>query len=98
MLHEKQDRFSSDRGEADRSLKIWLEHSLANIPHLLKLRRGARHVTALHSFEAMIRAGEEFTPGQKGYLEKIYELTFEGAGFESCKTHIDRKRKGLRFG
>ncbi len=98
MLREKHDRFSSDRAQAEKTVTIWLDHCLNNLAHLRSLRMGPKHVAAVHSFHDMVKAGESLSPGQRRYLERMYELTFEAAGYDGCKTHVDKKPKSLRYG
>ena len=86
-----------DRGlqQAQRSARANLQFILSNKKHLLKVKGGEKLIQAA---ENMSRWKEDLTPNQISFIESIYEKTFAGAGFESCELHIDRKRKGLRFG
>ncbi len=93
----KPDRFSSDKRVADGSVRIMLDHCMANLEHLRKLRRGERYIEAVLSFDKIVREGDELAPGQRSFLEGIYEKSFAGAGYESVSAHIDRK-KSLRYG
>lgn len=84
------DTFRSDRQQADRTVRIWLDHCLANVRALRSLRSGARHIQAVLDFQRLVESGESLSPAQRRYLESIYEKTFEAKGFDACRTHSDK--------
>jgi hypothetical protein len=92
------DRFSSDRRQADSSIRSMLDLIMANIEHLRKVYRGGRMERAATSMLYLVRQGEELTPGQRRYVEGIWESVMQSAGFESVPLHVDKKRKSVRFG
>jgi len=100
MTHDPapRDRFSSDREQANKSLKAMLRFILDNRHQLAKVDKGNRMVRAAVEMNQLLRDGIDLTPGQRSYVEGIYEATHKGAGYESCGVHVDKKRKGMRFG
>ena len=87
--------FDKGKEQAQRSARANLEFILTNKKWLLKARKGDQ---LLKAAESMNRQKEELTPNQMSFIENIYEKTMSGAGFDSCNLHVDRKRKGLRYG
>lgn len=88
-------RFVNDKEQAQRSAREQLKIIMANKEKLLSVRNGQRHLLAAIQFS---ETKEEFTPNQLAYIENIYEKIWKGAGFESVDRHIDKKKKGLRYG
>lgn len=92
------DRFESDRRVADGSIRIQLDVVLANLHHLRKVDKRGRMEQAAHDFDAALKRGDELTPAQRNYVDGIYEKTMSGAMLPSVTRHIDKKRRGLKFG
>jgi hypothetical protein len=92
------DRFSSDKDQADASLKAQLEFILANVDRLQAIDQGRRMERAARSFKVLLDAGEDLTPRQRAYSESMYEQVMKVCGFQGVDRHIDKKRRGLKFG
>ena len=92
------DRFESDRRTADATIRMQLQFVLSNLHHLRKVDKNGRMENAAVEFEAAIKKGEELTPGQRSYIDGIYEKTMLGAGLPAVNLHADRKKRGLKFG
>lgn len=45
----------------------------------------------------LLQTGPKLEPEELSHVERIYEKVWQGLGEDSCKSHIDKKRKGLRF-
>ena len=97
-LERRYDRYESDRRQADASLRWQLDFILQNLGHLRKVDRNGRMEKAAMDFDEAIKRGEELTPGQRNYCDGIYEKVMLGAGFPAVSKHIDKKRRGLKFG
>lgn len=91
-------RFERSRTQARNSARAQLDLILANEPVLLALRGGRKRLEAAKDISALMEQGEALSPGQYSYIDSIYEAMWRSAGFESVSTHIDKKRKALRFG
>jgi hypothetical protein len=98
MDRKPADRFSSDKEQADASLKSQLDFILANVDHLRTLNRGKKMEQAARSFKILLAEGENLTPGQRSYCEGIYETVMRAAGLEGVDRHVDKKRRSLKFG
>jgi hypothetical protein len=96
----RQDRFSSDRSSANNALKTMLTIIHANIHHLQKVDRNGKMEEAARDFHKRIVEGNDtdVSPKVRAYIESIYEKTMEGAALPAVRTHIDKKRRGLKFG
>lgn len=77
------------RESAKKNLEIILQNK-----HLLKKVRGGENLIA--AAESMSTQVAELTDKQMNFIEKIYEKTFQGAGYDSAPTKHDAK-KNLRF-
>jgi len=93
-------RDSFDRGkeQAQRSARANLLIVIANIHLLDRAKDSEKHRKAANDFNGMIKRNEQFSPGQISYIEGLYEKIWKAAGYDACNLHIDKKRKGLRFG
>lgn len=100
-------RSAADQLEYDnafKSAKFKLEFALDNEDALLSVRGGEGCLKAAEDFwdrMLLIEKGqstEQFTPAMFSYIDGIYEKTWKGAGEQSVGRHIDKKRKGLRYG
>ena len=91
-------RFERSGVIAQGTARTQIDMILANEEALLSVRGGTKKLQAAKDFDRMLTNGESLTPGQYSYIDAIYEAMWRGAGHESVKTHIDKKRKGLRFG
>ena len=69
-----------------------------NVSKLRHQRNGARMVDQYGSLRDKFDNGWTLTPGEKRLVEVLYEKVFAGDGLPSVNTHVDRKRRGLRFG
>ena len=95
---KRADRFESDRRVADSTIKLQLQFILANLHHLRKVDKNGRMERAATEFDEALEKGEELTPGQRSYVDGIYEATMSGASLPSISVHVDKKRRGLKFG
>ena len=87
--------FDKGMEQAQRSARANLDFILQNKKWLLKVRNGEKY---FRDAQSISKQKEQFTPSQLSYIEGIYEKTMKGAGFESCDLHIDKKKRGLRYG
>lgn len=97
-LDRTSSRFDKGKDVALGSLREQILTIQHNLDYLLNVRSGKKHQGAAKDFIEMFNRGESFTPSQMSYIEIIYEKCYEGAGYESAKRKIDKKRKGLNFG
>jgi hypothetical protein len=84
--------------QADSSIRIKLTFAVNNTQALRRVKGGEKHCRAAIDLLSKFKAGETFTPAQRNYADKLYEKTMEGFALESVRTHVDKKRTGLRFG
>ena len=101
------DRYARETN-ADRLLLESVKFVLANIEHLHASwngRTGDRGKAALHRKEGLIREvyrklneGEFLHNWERKVVDEGVELVHRGYGNESVAVHVDKKRKGLRFG
>jgi hypothetical protein len=87
-------RFMNDAREAENSSREMLKIILANKSAFDNIKKGREFYSA--AFDMSKEPGD-LTPGQRSYVESIYERMWQGKNYESVPTHIDKKRKGLRF-
>jgi len=92
------DRFESDKRQADASLKAQVDFIMTNLSHLSKVDKQGRMRVAACSFRDMLKRGDELTPGQRNYVESIYEAVWRGASFQGAGVHHDKRKRGLKFG
>ena len=87
-------RFMNDAGQAERSAREMLKTILANKSAFGNIKKGFK----LYS-DALDISNEKgmLTPGQRNYVENIYEEMWKGKNYESVDRHIDKKKKGLKF-
>ena len=78
------------------SARASLDMILANTRHLLRVRKGAEKLKAAQDFDAMLKRGEDLTPGQLSYIDGILEAVWDGAGYESVNVHHDKPRFSMR--
>lgn len=90
-------RFERNHEQAQRSAKSQLEFIEANIDKLAGEGEKGRAM-AVMSFSLQLREGRPFTPAQLSYIDGLYERVMKAHGLPSVPLHVDRKRKGLRFG
>lgn len=90
-------RFERNHEQAQRSAKAQIEFVSANI-HLLAGPKTSAYLLPVENFLAMAKRGEAFTPYQLSFIDGLYERVMKAAGLPSVGVHVDRKRKGLRFG
>lgn len=88
-------RFDRGKGIVAGTVRVQLDTILSNEEHLLKVRRGADKLAAAKEFDAMLERGETLSPGQVDYIDKIYEATWKGAGYESFSPFF-KPKSGLR--
>ena len=69
----------SEKGREQRSAKIQIDIILDNSKDLLKVRNGRNLLQKIHS---MNEQDFPFTRNQLAEIIRIYEKTFEGAGYE----------------
>jgi hypothetical protein len=91
-------RFEKSVTQANNTARVQLDMILANEKALLSVRGGDKKLQAAKDFRARLLEGESFTEAQYSYIDAIYEAMWRGAGMESINTHVDRKRKSLRYG
>jgi hypothetical protein len=92
------DRYSTDRRSADKSIRVQMQFILDNIDHLGVVdRRGTKVKLAQQIADKMIR-NEELLEWERSAIDGLYEDTWKGYGMPSVQKHIDKKRKGLKFG
>jgi hypothetical protein len=96
LLDRVVDRYSRDNERALASARANLNMILANAHHLLKARKGAEKLKAARDFDAMLKRGEDLTPGQMSYIDGILESMWDGAGYESVNVHHDKPKGQLR--
>ena len=96
-LRDPSARFERNHEQAQRSAKDQLKFIEANIERLAGPGDKGRAL-AVVNFSAMAANGETFTPNQLSYIDGLYERVMQNAGLPSVGVHVDRKRKGLKFG
>ena len=84
--------------QAESSIKVKLTFAANNMNALRRVPNGERHCEAAISLLNQFRAGESLSPAQRNYADALYEKTMRGFELESVTTHVDKKRKGLKFG
>ena len=92
------DRYSNDRARAHRTARVQLEFVIQNVQHLRRLDTRGRAENAAQSMLMLLKNGETLSPGQLSYADGLYEQTMGAAGYGSMRVHVDKKRKGLKFG
>jgi hypothetical protein len=90
--------FERNHEQAQRSAREQLRIILANTPALRYVKGGGALAKAAREMDSQIRNGRPLTPKQMSFIDSIYEKTMRGAGFEAAPVHVDKKRRGLRFG
>lgn len=90
--------YQQEIDRAHRLAKHNLEIIFANEKHLLTVRNGAKKLADARDFHGRLVRGEELTPNSLSYIDGIYEKTMEGANLPAVRLHVDKKRKGLRYG
>lgn len=90
-------RFERNHDQAQRSAKAQLEVIGANI-HLLAGPKTSAYVGIVVNFQDMANRGEHFTPYQLSFIDHLYEKCMKNAGLPSVNVHVDRKKRGLRYG
>ena len=98
MLERRIDPFERSKTHAVNSARLQLQFILDNRHHLQKVDRTGRKLQAAEEFQERMNRGEQLTPAQFAYIDGIYEATWKGLNLPSVGAHIDRKRKGLRYG
>ena len=97
-LERVADRFISDRASADGSIRVQLQFVMDNIEQLAKVdKRGNRVPLARRLFKKMLN-DEELADWERAAIDDLYEQTMRGYDLPSVGKHIDKKRRGLRFG
>lgn len=71
---------------------------LANTKYLARRRDGKKLIDAAVSMKRQLDDGQTLTPKQMSYIDGIYEKVMAAAGHEAVPLHVDKKRKGLKFG
>lgn len=90
--------FERNHEQAQRSAREQLRIILANYPALRGVTGGAALLKAARDMDAKLRDGGKLTAKQLSFVDSIYEKTMLGCGFDAAPVHVDKKRKGLRFG
>lgn len=80
------------------SVDYQIRFVMSNLAHLRKVDRHKKLENAITNFARMNGRKESFSPSQMNFIMNIYEKTWEGANMPSIRMHIDRKRRGLRYG
>lgn len=97
LLERRVDKFQRESPDLVlAAIRANLNMILANAKHLLKVRNGAVKLKAAQDFDAMLKRGEDLTPGQRSYIEGILESVWDGAGYESVNVHHDKPRFSMR--
>jgi hypothetical protein len=94
-------RSAADQLEYERAVKNArhkLQFILDNESALLRVRNGRKKLDDAIDFWDRIERGDDMTPGMISYIDGIYEKTCQGLGLPHMNVHIDKKRKGLRYG
>lgn len=89
--------FFRNHEQAQNTAREQLKIICANLSKLTG-KTGAKMKEAARSFRSMVERNEKFTPNQLSYIDGIYEKVMAGAGFDAVSVHVDKKKKGLRFG
>lgn len=82
---------------AQRSAKENLKIIMANLSALDSFKNGSYYKQKAREYNKLVSNGSKLEPEELSHVERIYEKIWEGLGEDACKTHIDKKRKGLRF-
>jgi hypothetical protein len=90
-------RFARNPEQARNAAREQLKIILANEEALMSIRGGCEKFMKARELDEQLRIGEYFT-WQYDAIDKIYESTMRALGYESISTHVDRKRKSLRYG
>jgi len=97
-LVRKIDRYTSDRASADNSIRVQIQFVMDNMESLQRVdRSGWKRKRANEIFNTLLHGGE-LTEYDRRDADCLYEAVWKGAGELSIGKHIDKKRKGLRFG
>jgi hypothetical protein len=92
------DRYSTDRHSADKSISFQVQFILDNIEHLEAVDRRHTKVKLAQQIGNKMKNGEQLLEWERAAIDGLYEDTWKGYGMPSVQRHIDKKRKGLRFG
>ena len=92
------DRYTSDRASADNSIRVQIQFVMDNMESLKRVdRSGWKEKRANEIFNTLLHGGE-LTEYDRRDADSLYESVWKGSGELSIGKHIDKKRRGLRFG
>lgn len=87
-------RFYSDKEQSERAARASIEFILSQREALQKIKGGDKYLSDVTDISKSI----ELTPGQKDYIDTIYEKTMKALGFDSFSRTFKPKKNNLRFG
>lgn len=97
-LSRVSDRYASDKATAKTTAEFQLNFIGDNLKHLRKVDKTGKYERDYMDIAHRFKQGEELMPNTLSYIDSIYEKVWKGANFASVNTHVDKKRRGLRFG
>jgi len=92
------DRYSSDRKQADRSLKENAEFVIRNVGYLRRKDPKRKKEADVRRILTKLEQGFSPEDWERRVIDEAKEKVMEAAGMQSIKTHNDRRRRSLRFG
>jgi hypothetical protein len=92
------DCYTSDRSQADRSLKERAEFIIRNIGYLRRKDPKKKNETEVRRILAKLEGGFSPVDWERRIIDEANEKVMAAAGLESVKTHEDRRRRSLRYG
>lgn len=90
--------FNRNPDQARRTALDQLRIILANEKHLRSRRDGKKLMEAARSMKTQLETGGSLSPKQYSYVDGIYEKMMAAAGHDAVPLHVDKKRKGLKYG
>lgn len=94
----RRDDYDRGRKLAQRLSGEKIAFVMEKLPLLRRVDKKGKGEAAAKEFYDMYLRREPFSENQMNYIDGLYEQVMKGAGLPSCNLHIDKKRKGLRYG
>ena len=75
-----------------------MQFIIENIDHLEAVDRRHTKVKLANQIASKLQNNETLLDWERSTVDGLYEDTWKGYGMPSVQKHIDKKRKGMRFG
>jgi hypothetical protein len=92
------DSYTSDRSQADRSLKERAEFIIRNIGYLRRKDPKRKKESEVRRILEKLEGGYSPVDWERRIIDEANEKVMAAAGLQSMKTHGDRRKRSLRYG